>query len=376
MQLHKDRIGGGGPLEGLTVRVVRRDEVVDALHELLDASERAAPDCLVGDQREEAFHLVQPGAVSRNEMHVPARSRRQPGLDLWMAVGGVVIRDAVDVQFAGNSLVDLTQEGQELLVAVARLACCEDRAVQDVQRGEQRRGAVALVVVGDALDVTEPHGQHRLSALQRLALALLVHADDQSVVWGTQIEPDHVPQFLDEKRVVGQLEAFGAMRLKPKELEVPLNAGLGDARLGGHRAHAPVRGAVGGLGVQRGLDQLRHALIVDRAGLAGANIVVQPSQASLDEPRAPLAHSGLGQLQALGNGGIQFAIGAAQDDARPIAQRGRQRAAACERLQLRTLLVRQQQLRLRPACSHRGISGSKIPHWHARLMPVISGTGH
>jgi len=31
------------------------------------------------------------------------------------------------------------------------------------------------------------------------------------------------------------------MRLQAKELEVALYAGLGDARLGGHRAHAPVR---------------------------------------------------------------------------------------------------------------------------------------
>jgi len=72
------------------------------------------------------------------------------------------------------------------------------------------------------------------------------------------------------ERIVGQLEAFGAiaMRLQAKELEVALYAGLGDARLGGHRAHTPVRGAGGRLGVQRGLDQLSHALVVDRAGVA------------------------------------------------------------------------------------------------------------
>ena len=35
MQLFKDGISGGGPLERLAVCVVRRDEVIDALHELL-----------------------------------------------------------------------------------------------------------------------------------------------------------------------------------------------------------------------------------------------------------------------------------------------------------------------------------------------------
>ncbi len=188
---------------------------------------------------------------------------------------------------------------------------------------------------------------------------------------GLQVQADHVAQLLDEERIVGQLEAFRAVRLQAKELEVPGDAGLGDARLGGHRAHAPVRRAVGRLGVQRGLDQLRHAFVVDRARLAGAHVVVQTGDASLDESSAPLAHRGLGQLQPIGDGMVGFAGGAAEDNARPAAQRRRNRATARKRLKLRSLLIRQQQFDLRPSRSHRGISIPKIPHWHARLMPVI-----
>ncbi len=253
-------------------------------------------------------------------MHVPARSLRQPCLDLRMAVGGVVVHDAMDIQPLGYGFVDLAQEGQKLLMPMAWLAGCQHRAVEHVQRGEQRGRAMALVVVGNALDVAEPHGQHRLRALQRLTLALLVHADDQRVVRRAQIQAHHIAQLLDEERVVGQLEAFGAMRLQPEELEVPRNAGLGDAGLGGHRAHAPVRRAVGRLGVQRGLDQLRHAFVVNRTRLARAHVVVQARDATFDEARAPLAHRGLGQLQALGNSIVGLAIGAAEDDARPNAQ--------------------------------------------------------
>ena len=73
MQLFKDRIGGGSPCEGLAVCVVRGDEVVDALHKLLDAGKRAPPNRLVGDQREEALNLVQPRAVSLNPAVAAAR---------------------------------------------------------------------------------------------------------------------------------------------------------------------------------------------------------------------------------------------------------------------------------------------------------------
>ena len=160
MQLVEDRVGGGDPLERLAVRVVGRDEMIDALHQLFDAGERAAADGLVGDQREEALDLVQPRAVGRDEVHVPARLRCQPGCDLRVAMGGWVIADAVDVQFGGHGLVDLVQKGQELLVPVARLAGRQHGAARHVQRREQRGCTVALVVVGNALDMAKAHGQH------------------------------------------------------------------------------------------------------------------------------------------------------------------------------------------------------------------------
>lgn len=71
MKLFEDRVGGGGPLEGLAIGVVRGDEVIDALHELLDAGERAATDGLVGDQREEALDLIEPGVVGWDEVTLP-----------------------------------------------------------------------------------------------------------------------------------------------------------------------------------------------------------------------------------------------------------------------------------------------------------------
>jgi hypothetical protein len=77
---------------------------------------QAAADRLVGDQREEALDLVQPRAVGGDQVRMPAQARRQPCLDLRMAVCGEVLGDAVDARLGGDGLIDLAQEGRELLV--------------------------------------------------------------------------------------------------------------------------------------------------------------------------------------------------------------------------------------------------------------------
>ena len=126
-------------------------------------------------------------------MHVPAGPTGQPGLDLGMAVRCVVVADAVNVQLGGDGLVDLAQKGQELLMPVARLAGCQHGAIEYVQRRKQCGRAMTLVVMGDAFDVAESHGHHRLRSLQRLALTLFIHADDQRVVRRVQVQAGTSP---------------------------------------------------------------------------------------------------------------------------------------------------------------------------------------
>lgn len=113
---------------------------------------------LVGDGREEAFDLVKPGFVGRDEVHVPARPSRQPGLDLGVVVGGVVAGDAADIQFGGYGLVDLAQEGRQFRGPKARLARSRHRAGEHLERCEQRRRAVAPVVMGRTFERDQAHG--------------------------------------------------------------------------------------------------------------------------------------------------------------------------------------------------------------------------
>ena len=75
-----------------------------------------------------------------------------------------------------------------------------------VERGKQRRRAVPLVVMRPPLDLTRSHRQQRLRAVERLNLRLFVHAQDHGVVRRVHIQPDDVPHFVDQQRIVRQLE--------------------------------------------------------------------------------------------------------------------------------------------------------------------------
>lgn len=48
----------------------------------------------------------------------------------------------------------------------------------------------------DTFDVAEAHRQRGLSAFERLALVLLVYAQDQCALGRAQIQADHIAQFL------------------------------------------------------------------------------------------------------------------------------------------------------------------------------------
>ena len=57
----EDGIGSRGPCEGATASVVVLDEVVDSSDQILDTSEAAATDGLLGDETKPSLDLIEPG---------------------------------------------------------------------------------------------------------------------------------------------------------------------------------------------------------------------------------------------------------------------------------------------------------------------------
>jgi hypothetical protein len=73
----------------------------------------------------------------------------------------------VDFKFSRYCLVDFARKRQEFLMSGTRLAGDQYCAIELIQGGEQRGGAVANVVVRDAFDVAETHRQATWAACVR-----------------------------------------------------------------------------------------------------------------------------------------------------------------------------------------------------------------
>ena len=207
----------GGPEEGLGIIVGLVDEAVDGGLELGDGAEDAALEPTPGKLGEKALDGVQPGARGGGEMEGPARMTAEPGADLGVLVGGVVVDNGVDDLAGRDGTVDGIEEADELLMPVALHVAADHLAVEHVERGKQSGRPMALVVVSHGPEPPRLHRQAGLRAVERLDLALFIDAEDHRV--GRRIDPrvrpmagprtgseaDDVLHLVGERRITGSL---------------------------------------------------------------------------------------------------------------------------------------------------------------------------
>ena len=99
------------------------------------------------------------------------------------------------------------------LVGLSGQAGSDHAAVECIERRQERRRAVALVVVRHRLAASLLERQAGRSAIESLELRFFVAAEDQRVFGWRAVESDDIVEFFGETGVVAELESMDAMRL-------------------------------------------------------------------------------------------------------------------------------------------------------------------
>ena len=225
---------------------------------------------------------------------VVARMAFEPSANIGMLMGGVIVDDGVDRLSNGNLLLDDIEEANELLMAMALHVAADHRAVEDVHRGEQRRRAVALIVVRHGSGAALLQRQSGLCAVKRLNLALFVDRQDDGVCGRIDIEPDDVAQFVDEARIVGQLELAHPVRLQTMGAPDALDRTHAEPSRLRHRGSGPVGRLTRRVAKRQGDHALRR-LGAQRLDSRGTRLVTnQAVEFVLHKAFLPAPNAGLG----------------------------------------------------------------------------------
>jgi len=112
--LGEDLVGRLGPNERFGVGVARVEVGADGIFEFLDAAMGSAPDRLVRQLPEPSFHLIEPRAVCRREVHHEPRVTLEPVGNQRCLVRAVVVEHHVDRKVGWNGRFDRLQELSEL----------------------------------------------------------------------------------------------------------------------------------------------------------------------------------------------------------------------------------------------------------------------
>ena len=301
--------------------------------ELGDTAEDTASDLLLGEIAEEALDEVEPGGAGGREMEMKTGMFGEPGLDLGVLVGGVVVHNQVQLQRGIGPAVEMFEKAQELAVAVAWQALAHDLAGGYVQGGKQRRSTVALVVVGHRLCLATLQRQTGLGTIERLDLTLLVDREHDGPLGRVQIQAHHIAQLRLKLRIARELEAAHLMRLETGTLPYPVHRARRKPHLGPHPAAAPVRRpdrTTGGRQRQHLVDfRLRDRRLARPARL----IPAQPLDACLHKALAPTCQRRIAHTHPAHDLTARQTLGTEHNHLRPLHLLVRRTATADPALQ-------------------------------------------
>ena len=226
-------------------------------------------------------------------MESEARVAGEPLSYLRMLVGSIIVEDHVHGLSSRHLRLNGIEEANELLVTMALHTSANNLAFQHVESCEQRRCAVALVVMGHGAGSASLHRQARLGSVEGLDLRLFVDREDDGMGGRIDIQPDNITQFIDELRVFGELELPDPVRLETMRAPDALDGTCADAGCFRHQGGGPVGRLGGRLGSGEHHDTFSNIRSKGRDTRGACLVTQQAAVTFLHEAFLPTPDTGL-----------------------------------------------------------------------------------
>ena len=157
-------------------------------------------------------------------------------------LGGMVVRDNVDIRSLGDAGIGLLQEAWELPGPMVPAALADDETGGDIGGCEQRGRDVALAVAGPPFGNARPHRRHGSRAVEHPYPAPSIAAEHQRPILRLRMEVHGAADLVRERGITGGLGGSQTCGRNPQAVRMhriavcgcpPSPAGGPDRPLGG-----------------------------------------------------------------------------------------------------------------------------------------------
>jgi len=310
------------------------DSTSDIAHALKDSATETV-DCKIA---EEAFDHIQPRSTCRSEVGMESRIPLEPGFDLFVLMGGVIVADDMDVLSLGNIAADEVEKANPFLVAMLFHAGADDLAAEGIHCGEQRGRAIALVIMGHRLAAALLERQPWLGPVQSLNLAFLIAGENQRVLGWVEIQTNDVFELFLKSFVVGKFETGHPMGLQSVRGPDAPNTGRAYAGSFRHGGPAPVSASRRRV-LERHLHNARAGRCCNRRDASRPRLIFENTRKpSLGVAASPASHLHNIFTQTSGNLSVLETVGRKKHYGRPLLGSNRSGASPLDGFQFITLL--------------------------------------
>src|SRR5215469_2150863 len=239
---------------------------------------------------------IEPRRIGRSEVKLDARVAGEELANQLGFVGGEIVEDDVNLLPTRAQRYDLFEEGDEVAAGVAGTGFSMHASRLGVQRGIERKRAMAIVLEAVTFGASGRKWQNRVQPVQSLNRGLFIDAEHGGVLRRPQIQADNVGRLAFEVGIVAGQVTLQAVRFETGFLPHPMDGVFADAQGRRQFAAAPMGGTVAGfLACSRknpGPQRRRH-----NAGLLPGMKRIQSIEPGFEKALLPADVRGRGRLQ-------------------------------------------------------------------------------